>query len=233
MEKLTVSARITEVDDASNQLVKVYEQTPAVQNDALLKAIFDEMKSLSEQITEAILRDKVKSELEEADNVRDEKVRSLFKVVCGYAAMPMEGIAKSGIALKRVIDKYGVRIVNESYANESSLIESLLQDLAVDELKDDIASLSGVSEAIEALRSAQDVFDNARLSYYNAMSVEETSKVSATGIKKPLLYCINNKLVDYLNIVASLNEGLYGEFAGLIAEEIEKANAAIALRFKK
>ena len=40
MNKLSTTARVTEVDDASDQLVTLYEKTTEVSNDAFLKGGF-------------------------------------------------------------------------------------------------------------------------------------------------------------------------------------------------
>ena len=232
MNRIRITARITEVDDASDQLITLYEQSAAVKGDGLLKTIFAEMKSLSDRITEAICRDKAESELESADALRDDEVRRLSSVINGYASMHVEALAKNGATLKRVFDKYGVKIVNESYASESSLIESLLGDLADEEVGGCVAALQGVPEAVAALRAAQDAFNNARLAYDSAKA-QDRSTASATEIKRLLLACINQKLVAYLNVVRMSDAATYGEFAGLVEEEIERVNAAVASRTKR
>ena len=60
-----------------------------------------------------------------------------------------------------MFDKYGKAIVNESYARESSLIESMLEDFSADTLSESIKALDGVAELIAALRAAQDEFNKA------------------------------------------------------------------------
>ena len=232
MNKLSTIARVTEVDDASDQLVTLYEKTTEVSNDAFLKGVFDEMRALSNQITEAIRRDKAESDLAEADTVRDEKIRQLSNIITGYASMPIETLANSGLALKGVFDRYGVEIAKENYASESSLIESLLLDFSADGLRNDVEALQGVPETLAALRSAQDAFNQARLSYDEAKS-HDRATTSASEIKRRLLNCINGKMVAYLSAMAMSAPATYGELARLADEEIARINAIVSSRGKK
>lgn len=232
MDKLKSTCRITEVDDTSDMLLKIYGESQAVSDDKFLQSIFADMKPLSDQITSAIKQDKAQSTLDEADVVRDNAVVALSNLLTGCSTMPVEKLAKSGIALKTVFDKYGVKITRESYVNESSLIESLLKDLDDQSLKSDIAALQGVGETIEALRSAQDAFNRARLDY-EAAKAENSVAVSATELKKPILALINDKLVPYLNIMVIAEPDKFSVFAGRVSETIDRANASVASRSKK
>ena len=229
MYKLTKSARIVEIDHVSDQLIMLYEKTASVKGDAFLKNVFDEMKVLSEQITEAIRRDKAQSDLEDADNARDEIVSQLHYIIMGYVNMPIEALSKSGKALKEVFDKYGIKMTRESFAGESSLIESMLGDFAADALKGDVEALQGIPETLAALRSSQDAFSQAYLAYATAKA-EDKAKTSASEIRRSLFDCINNRLVVYLNAMAMSNAATYGEFASVVSEEINKINALVASR---
>ena len=61
MKKLMTNARTTEVDDTSDRLLVLYNDEPALAEEAFLKPLFGEMQTLSDQITEAIKRDRILS----------------------------------------------------------------------------------------------------------------------------------------------------------------------------
>lgn len=229
MKKLNASARVTEVDDTSDQLITIYNNATALADEPFLKATFAEMKTLSVKITEAIKSDKAQSDLDKADANRDAQIHALSKIITGYASIPIENLAKSGAALKKIFDKYGLKITRESYANESSLIESMLMDLGAESVKSDVEALQGVAETIAALRGAQDAFNKARLEYDTAKANDKAC-ANATEVKKSLLAVINDKLVTYLNAMIVADNAKYGQFAGMVEAEINRVNEAVSAR---
>lgn len=232
MKKLKTNIRTTEIDDTSDQLIAVYSKADGVKDDTFLKDTFEELKTLSSKITSAIKMDRAKSELEDADKVRDEQIYALSNVLKGYASMNIENLAQSGVAIKKVFDKYGTKIAKENYSTESSLIESLLMDLAAEEIKNDINALQGVQEAISSLRRAQDEFNKSRLTY-DAAKAQDKEAQNATDLKKDILMCINDKIVTYLNAMIVSDAQKYGAFAAMIETEIERANATVSARTSK
>ncbi|MDE7141175.1 MAG: hypothetical protein K2O09_10585, partial [Treponemataceae bacterium] len=159
--------------------------------------------------------------LEDADAKRDEAIRSLGTLLAGYAAIPVAAKKAAAEKLLATYDKYGKSIAGESYARESSLIESMLEDFAADALSDAIKSLDGVADLIASLRAAQDEFND------TATAALTAKGDSAYAVKKPLLAAINDKLVPYLTATGAVN----AEYANLSARadvEIAKANASVA-----
>ena len=229
MNGINAKARVTEVDSLSDALVRIYKALAAgapAATDMFLATVMAEIERLSAALTTAVRQDAATSTLDDADGVRDEAIRALGALLTGYAAIPIAAKRAAAEALKERFDKYGVKITKESYANESSLIESLLEDLVA--LPDDIAALDGVSEAIAALRAAQDAF-NAASDEYTAAKTGKGE--SATALKKPLVAAINDRFVPYLTAVGTTEA--YKDFAAKVEAEIGKINAAINARGKK
>ncbi len=224
MKKVKQNVRITDADTVSDALVRIYKEAAkdgAVAKDAALAAIMGEVETLSAKITTAIKADKVSRSLEDADAKRDEIIRSLGTLLSGYGAIPIAAKKAAAERLLATYDKYGKSIVNETYARESSLIESMLEDFAAESLADAIKSLDGVADLIASLRTAQDEF-NAANDTATAAKGE-----SAYSIKKPLLAAINEKLVPYLTAMGAVNAE-YADFAAKADVEIAKANASVA-----
>ena len=194
--KLLQKARITEVDDTSDRLVALFKSETALAEDAFLKSLFTEMETLSANLTEAIKRDKGVSELEKADKVRNNAIRTFSKVIEGYRAMPIATVKQKGERLHKVFSKYGLRLIQKNYTDKSSYIAALLKDLQSPDLTTLIAELQGVTECIDGIRQAQEAFNTHRVGYEKTLA-HNVKQDSATQMKAPMLTLINEKLVPY------------------------------------
>ncbi len=99
MKRLDARARTTEVDDTSDRLLVLYNDETALADDTFLKPLFGEMQTLSDQITEAIKRDRILSAMEDADAEVETATRALNAVLKGYSAMPLDLYSTAGKAL--------------------------------------------------------------------------------------------------------------------------------------
>lgn len=231
MNKLKTAVRVTELDGFSDTLVRVFKDDAAAQKDAFLKGTMAELEALSAKITTAILQDKSLSALDEADSTRDDALRSLGAGLAGYAALPIAAKKEAALPLKAVYDKYAkAGITRANYTSESSMIESMLEDFAAPALATNIAALEGVSEAIAAIRAAQDVFTKANDEYVTAKSEKGAS---ASSFKKPILSIINEKIVPYLDAMTIAQNAECAAFARATEEEIKRINSVIMARGKK
>lgn len=225
MTKLYTRIRTTEADSASDALLRLYKAA-GLENDAFLSDAFKELESLSARLTTAIKKDVANSRLDECDNARDEAVRNLGTLIQGYAVIPVPEKNEAAKRLDAAFSKYGKRIVNETYAAESSLIESLLEDLGA--FKSEMKILEGVETLVERLRHAQDEFNAANDAYTIAKSEKGEN---ATEIKKTLVAFINERLVPYLGAVRVAEP--YAKFTLQAETEIKRVNDAAARRSKK
>ena len=227
MNKVISKVRVTEVDGFSDALVRLYKADEGVSSDVFLKSVMDEIEKLSVSITTAIKQDKVLSNLEEADGVRDEAVKNLSTLLDGYEVFPVAAKKEAAQKLKTVFDKYRKSITTANYVSESSLIESLLEDFSKEE--ETVGALDGVKEILEQIRSAQDSFVKAS-DEYNAASTVKTE--SASSLKKPLLSAINDKLIPYITAMKMANSAVYADFATKAEGEIKRVNEIVLRRGK-
>ena len=232
MKKVNGVLRVTEADSLSVSLVGLFEENAGLSDDSFLASLFGEIKACSANLTTAIKRTKVSSSLDAADSVRDEAVRSLGNVLSGYASLPIASKKDAAEKLLEVYKKYGRNIVNANYASESSLIESLLEDLGAAELKDCIEALDGVAEIIKNLRDAESAFKTANSDYVRASAISSEQE-SAYAIKKSLLLLINDRLLPYLSTMVMVNAGKYAGFVRQVEIEIARTNETTAKRSKK
>lgn len=225
MTKLYAKIRATEADSASDALLRLYKAA-GLENDSFLSGAFKELEALSARLTTAIKKDMANSRLDECDGARDEAVRNLGTLIQGYAVIPVPEKNEAAKRLDAAFSKYGKKIVNESYASESSLIESLLEDLGA--FKSEMKILEGVETLVEQLRHAQDEFNAANDAYTVAKSEKGEN---ATEIKKALVAFVNERLVPYLGAVRFAEP--YAKFASQVETEIKRVNNAADRRSKK
>ncbi|WP_430935799.1 DUF6261 family protein [Saccharicrinis sp. 156] len=231
IDRIMTQTRITEIDTVTSQILAAY-QSSSPYGDSNLSGIITSIQPLSANLNQAINRIKSESELEEKDEDRDNSVRSFYYLILGFTHHPDENITNAAQKIMSVIDNYGLQIVNESYATESSLVNSLLTELAKPELQEPIALVSGAAESIAALRNAQNDFETSHLSF-EQKKAQEGTYANATSIKNKILKLINGKLVIYLKAMAIVNEDTYGSFTRTVAQLIAANNENVRRRTKK
>ena len=230
LNKLLTNARTTEVDSVSGRIITEYNKSDW-SADAHLTGVFNSLKPASVKLNIAINRIKTESDLEEKDEQRDNKVRAVNYLVMGFIHHPDAAISSAAKKVNAVFEHYGLDIVNDSYATESSLIESLLKDFAESDLQTAIAALPGLSQIIDELKTSQAAFENAQL-LFEKEKAKEGNEENATAIKKEVLSIINEKLIVYLNAMVQVNGAKYGEFAGTVGQIIYDMNVIVKKRKK-
>ena len=228
MNKVVYGIKNTELDGLTDSLVRAFKADEKAQGNSFLSANMAALEEQSALITTAILQDKALSTLDEADSKRDGAITSLGAVLKGYAAFPIAAKKEAAAPLLAVYEKYSkAGITKAAYIAESSMVESMLGDFAADSLKDHIAALDGVAQAIAAVREAQDAFTAASDAYTKASA---SKGASASSYKKPILALINDKLVPYLNAMQIADDADIREFAKVAEAEITRVNEAVAKR---
>ncbi len=230
INKIITTVRNTEINTLTDEIITEYANSE-LSTDEHLVTIFDLLQPLNNKLTEAINRIKAESNLAEKDKLRDNKLRAVYFLTVGFVHHPNSTISSAAKVIDAVLKHYGVDIVNQSYATESSLIESLLVELAKEDLQAYIASLSGLSQSIEELSAAQSLFEEAQVKFQTEKAAEGT-KENASEIKKEVIVIINNKLVVYLRAMVMVDESKYGKFGRVVAQTIEDMNVIIKKRKK-
>ncbi len=103
----------------------------------------------------AIKRDQAESDLDERDSERDSEIRDIFYIVKGASHNPIPTIKEAGKKVLLTIEKYGLAMVDESYAIESAHINSMVDDLSTDEMAVAIGEIIGLEQLINRLKRAQ------------------------------------------------------------------------------
>ncbi|WP_068471780.1 DUF6261 family protein [Saccharicrinis aurantiacus] len=231
INKLSTQSRVTEVDATSKLILEAFSRVD-LSADTYISNLINQLTSKVAELSTAIKRDSVESELDTLDAVRDELIQSVNYLLMGFERNPNPTFRTSATALKKVYDKYGVKIISESYAVQSSLTESLMADMLKPELKGHVDVLAGVSDAFEALATAQNKFNAAEL-HYKEQSSQEAKLKSASLIKKEVCSIVNNDIVLYLGAMQKANQATYGSLALTIDKIIDTNNTTVKSRSKK
>ncbi len=231
IDKVMTQTRTTELDTITTRIYTTYQNNSHRKDNNLTK-IFNEMKPLSISISEAIKRIKSESSLDEKDELRNNAARSFNYMILGYIHNPDEIIKNAASKIMFVFENYGMQIITESYATETSLLNSLLVDLAKPELQEYIALLPGLAECIATLKATQSDFEASQLEY-EQNKAEEGTYQNATSLKKQILEIINKKLVIYLKAMSIVDEANYGNLTRTIAQIIADNNETVKKRSKK
>ena len=228
--KLRSIIRTTELGSVVSTIITEFKKNDWA-SDLHLTGIFGLLEPKTLQLTKAINRIKAESILEDKDELRDNKVKNIYYLVFGFMHHPDEEISSAATKINGVMEHYGLEIINESYATESSLVKSLLEDLSGEELQTTISALPGLNQLLNDLRSAQTEFEEAQVLFEKEKS-KEGMEENATAIKKQILPIINDKLIVYLNAMVQVDETKYLEFAGTVAQIIDDMNVIIKKRQK-
>lgn len=231
IEKILTNSRTTEVSAVSDRIIGAYKRT-SLSSDAHLSGLMTGMESDQAMFTAAIKRMKAESDLEEQDELRDEAVRALYYLVQGLLYHPDGAIKANAQKVFDVLDHYGLSIASESYATESSLVASMLADLASPDLQEPIAALSGCAGCIANVQAAENRFDITRIAFEEEKAQEGTLD-SATVIKVRVVNRINQQLAVYLTAMEQVIPETYSPFAGTVAEIIADNNETVKRRKKK
>ena len=229
--KLMTNSRTTEVSAVADRITDAYKGT-GLNTDAYLSGMMTGLEDDQVLLTAAIKRMKAESELEAQDEARDAEIRALYYLVLGLQHHPDEAIKAAAQKVFAVLEHYGLSVANESYASESSLVGSMLVDLATPEFQEPIAALSGCAESIAKLKTAEDNFAAALIAFEQEKAHESTLE-NATVIKKRVVNLINQKLVVYLIAMAQANPETYDLFARTVGQIIADNNVAVKKRRKE
>ena len=230
MDKLMINSRVTEVNDVATRMSGAFQNSGLT--DPYLVSTFIALNGVNTKLTLAVKRSKAESDLEEKDEIRDDKVRSFYYLVQGASHHPTKTIKDAALVLLNLFDNYGLAMVSESYATESSLISSLLLDLAKPKFQNAIALLSGCAELIAELQTAQTDFEQARITY-EAEKALDGMQNNATELKKEVLGIVNDKIVVYLRAMEQVDAATYGVFTGTCAQMIADNNEQVKKRKSK
>lgn len=231
LRKIMTNSRTTEVHGLSIFVHRAYQQSGLLDN-LVLAEILTSLERTNDKLGAAIDCSKVASQLSEKNEARNQALRAVGYLIKGYVFHPNQQVREAAMAVKKVFDKYGLAIIKQSYVSESSYIISMLGDFAQSGVQESVALLPGLLKNVEALKLAQNDFENTSAQYAGEAAGQAVQD-SATELKKEVVKIINNDLVVFLRTSARFQPDVFGAFAGTVATFIESNNKQVKRRQKK
>lgn len=228
---LITRSRNAETAAVGNRMCTVFKASDWT-SETHLSMIFEALTVLVGRLITAVNHAKKESQLENLDEVRDNKVRAVHYLLLASMQNPAASVNQAAKAVNGVFNRYGLTIINENYSTESTLIDSLLEDFAATDLQASIAAVPQLTDLIAGLQTAENTFEDARVAYEVDKTYEGTQE-NATQLKAETITLINEQILVYLRAMVQVDEPTYGELARTITTIIDENNQMVRMRKKK
>ena len=230
ISKLSAYAHNGEVADVATQFAAVFK-TKDWSAQAKLTRVFTNLETENQKFIELIMRMKAASTNKQNDDERDACVLDLLAFIQGMVRYPVDEVKRAAQKISEILKHYSKDIMHGGYAQESTMINSLLMDLATPEAVANIALIPECATLIANLQAAQDKFTAELVSYEEKRS-EELLK-NASKMKPVVLNLINKKVISYVNGEIAADETQYIPLANTLNEIIESINTQVKKRRNK
>lgn len=228
MPKISSNSKVTEVDTVIKQAISLFDKSDW-SGDQRLTDLFTKTKDDSAKLTDAVLKLKNENEQEEKDDLRDNAFRGTYYLVQAYLCNNHPSIRAAAETVHTVIGSVGLSIVDEAYDVESSVIDSIVEKMETQEIKDAADQLPGLEMFIRDLKRSNDTFKSSRVKY-KSDKAEDSEKLTASDLKKEILNHFNGKIHAYLHGMSMVDDAVYGEFSRSISQIIADNNRAVKMR---
>ena len=198
--------------------------------DSYLSDLIETLSNKGKQLQKSIASDRTRAKTEPlvaAHDLRDAIFGALKLFLRGYIQWWREGISEHAKNLYGIVKKHGLGLARENYEEESTLLESMLEEFATTENAESVKS-TDLEELVAALNQAQTSFSNL---YREAASIEagKETVVAAYNIKREIRK-IEIQTIDYLNVMNKANPATYGAVTAEVAELVNNLNKKIKSR---
>jgi len=227
IEKVQFNTRNAEAGALCSKMSEAIDQSGL--SDPFLMDLNKQIKTANQNLVSGINKDKAESDLEEQDERRDATYRSILYLTKGYVHHPDKQVSQAANAVEEVIDKYGFELTNATYAAQSTLLDSFVEDMNRPEVLSSVEKLKGFKSLSEQLSTDISNFKLAERELLNARKQEQKSS-NATAAKKEVLQLVNTKLVVYLRAMVQVNAPVYQDLVAELMLLISTSNRLVKSR---
>ena len=222
---------IEEINTTTTSILNTLAACDFSEDQYLVQTIKD-ISSLNQKMTETLKEEIVRSTLAPLDAVRDQSARVIFLEIKAKLLWPDKEIVAAAKAVQKILDNYGMEMLNLSYSAESSNINALLDDLKKQNLVPALKKLHGFDTLIVQLEKDQKVFEFA-FQEYIARKAEQSKMLSAGKLGEMVKNQINKELSKYLDVMSNVKPGIYADCYSKIETIIKDNNAKVKARLSK
>lgn len=225
MNKISSNSSTNEIAEACQGIIELSKKYP-IEGDTYYSLTFEKMTEKLNALIGKINSGWLNSELKEKDDARDLDVRAIFYEVSAKCMRRPSADQEKALRIKTVLDRYGLKITEDSYTLESAEIRAMLSDLKLVELEDSLASIPGFKKLIENTEESMAAFDLAALQLIEDKNERKNAK-TATAIAVELKSIINDELLVYLAGMAKAKSMEFKPFVNVVNTLIKNSNGKV------
>ena len=228
MNVLRSRANIGEMLAVGRAILNLIKENPIADDaylDSQVKHIEQKVAALAEENNSGALV----NNMDDADLVRDLDTRSIFYEVKAKCVRRESDKQQKAEEIYKLLDRYGIGMINESYKQQSASVISLIKDLEAPELSPAIAAIPDLAELITNLKQSQAAFEVAETEYINNYNKDENS-VPAYVLSRQLEDIINKEFYIYLKAMTAVNAEKYSKLMSKLKSLFKKTNQEIKER---
>ncbi|MBI9066933.1 MAG: hypothetical protein JEZ09_06550 [Salinivirgaceae bacterium] len=173
-------------------------------------------------------RSKDKTEaLSDLDNRRDNLLSALKLMLRGFMNWDKNEYPMHANKVYGLIKNHGLKMASENYEKQSALMDSMLLEMKKPEYQLSLNELQLVALS-ESLEAANTAFNSA---FRESMAIEAEKQpvVAATKIKSEARSLLI-EIINYLNVMSTVNNEVYNTITTEVAELINSLNTKIKTR---
>lgn len=227
MRKLSNSVR---VDEASDFVLQVdnYVANKDLSEYPDYKLIVDKLLAKGKQLTTAINRELIRSQMKAADEVRMLSMKKIDALLTS-TALQANSSSAAAVKLKSVFDRYYSHLLSASYAKKNSQIASLIEDFETDEMQELLRSVLFLGTVFDELKVGQADCMEKRSDYTVAIGERKTMD-NASTVKRQVLQIINNELLPYQQSMQEHKSGEFEVISRTVQSIVDHANQTVSIR---
>lgn len=228
MAKINANSTIKETAEAGTKITDLNKTLP-IAEDTYYTITFKNLSDKTENLIHMINAGWLDSDLKEKDEARDLNIRSIFFEVAAKCMRPLSENQQKALRVKAILDRYGMKITDSTYTNESAEIRALIADVKAVELTEDRKGIPELDGLISNLEASQASFDQSDDRLRDEKIVREKIKPAST-LAKEVKDIINNNLCGYLSAMNQANPEKYAAFSNKFFQIIEDSNKEVSNR---
>ncbi|MDM8160690.1 DUF6261 family protein [Labilibaculum sp. K2S] len=222
MKAINVKLNTSETAEACQGIIELSKKYP-ITEDAYFSITFEKLSGISNELIGKMNAGWLNSELKDKDEARDLDLRAVFyEVKAKCMRRPSAGQEKA-LRIKEVLDRYGMKITEESYTIESAGVRAMLSDLNAPELEECVRAIPDLKQLMDNVEQSQADFDVSASKLIEDKNERENAK-SASVVAQEVKSIINNELLVYLAAMAKANPAKYKPFTDVVNTLIETSN---------
>ncbi|MFV0291404.1 MAG: hypothetical protein ACK5IJ_11000, partial [Mangrovibacterium sp.] len=194
--------------------------------DTHLESVFERLTAKQAEINVAIMRNRVKSDLQAQMKALKTRFVDFQLLVKAYTVGESIFLDKAKMVYS-LVQPYYSKIMNSlQYLTCASYVSSLISDLDNAEMQAAINSMSYVSSRLTALRAAQVELIASHANFYD-LRTQQVAASNASKLRAELIQLINEDLVDYLNAMRKVQTVDYSLFSNTLNGIIKSHNSIL------